>query len=53
MPALIDKLNRVAIGAATAGKDSFNSCNDTLSTLQVAGDASDLTALLTSSANTG
>ena len=48
----IDMLNSVAIGPAAVGSDIFKICSDSLSTLLVAGDDSDVTTFLTSLAET-
>ena len=45
-------LNSVAIGPAAVGSDIFKICSDSLSTLLVAGDDSDVTTFLTSLAET-
>ena len=52
IPVLIEMLNSVAIGPATAGSDIINICSDSLSTLLVVGGDSAVIILLTSSTET-
>ena len=49
IPVLIDMFNSVAKGPVTVGSDIFNTCNDSLSTLLVAGDDGAVITFLTSS----